>query len=579
VVQVALLSTVLLGMGALSLDLGAMYVAKTELQAAADAAALAAAGQLVQENGGDPLDAARAAADAIAQQNVVIGTHAGLGGNDVEFGRAAFDAMSGRFSFQPGVEPYDSVRVTIRRTEGSEGGALSMTFANIFGHATKGMWAKAAAVLLPRDIAVVIDLSGSMNDDSELRHVNSFQGETGEWRPGVAINLRDIWAAIDGPVPNRPYVPGPDGQTQYAGDTGPSVYEMNNWGTLIVPDVYDPATDAGLWYIRRYQSTSSSAISSSLAARGYNSTERNVLMNGSYDYNASVQWRNRVGVILGLARWQSGYANPAFPGGGNGNTTIGDSEVTWFAKPDWYTDSWTNYINYVASGSSQMAQAEPGMRYRFGLKSFVNYAMEYRPRHGQTDILWATPSQPLQAVKDAVNAMVGVIEALDSLDHISLEVFAQSVRHEVNLTDDLWSVPNKLYERQAAHYDNTTNIAGGLAQGINELLSSRGRPAAAKIIVLMSDGKPNTDEDGNYGGFTQGIRDQCLAQAQRAKDNQMRLYTISVGEDVDRELMQEMAAVANGQEFQAAGTPEEYTEELEAIFRTLGGKRPVALIE
>jgi hypothetical protein len=43
--------------------------------------------------------------------------------------------------------------------------------------------------------------------------------------------------------------------------------------------------------------------------------------------------------------------------------------------------------------------------------------------------------------------------------------------------------------------------------------------------------------------------------------------------------MQEMAAVANGQEFQAAGTPEEYTEELEAIFRTLGGKRPVALIE
>ena len=33
------------------------------------------------------------------------------------------------------------------------------------------------------------------------------------------------------------------------------------------------------------------------------------------------------------------------------------------------------------------------------------------------------------------------------------------------------------------------------------------------------------------------------------------------------------------QEFYAAGTPEEYTEQLEDIFRTLGGKRPVALIE
>ncbi len=566
-------------MGALSLDLGAMYVAKTELQACADAAALAAAGQLVQENGGDPLIAAREAAGVIAQQNVVIGTHAGLGENDVEFGRAAYDANTGRFTFQPNVEPYDSVRVTVRRTEGSEGGPLTLSFANIFGHATKGLWARAAAVLLPRDIAVVIDLSGSMNDDSEIRHVNAFQGETGEWRDAVDINLRDIWAAIDGPAPDRPYVPGPDGQTQYAGDTGPTVYEMKQWGTLIVPDAYNPASDPGLWYIRPYYSTSSSAISSSLQARGYNSTERAVLMNGSYDYNASSQWRNRVGVILGLARWHSGYSNPAFPGGGNGNTTIGDSEVVWYDKPEWYNDSWSNYINYVASGSSTMVQAESGMRYRFGLKSFVNYVLEYRPRHEETPVLCDTPEQPLQAVKDAVNAMVGVIEALDSLDHISLEVFAQSVRHEVNLSDDLWAVPNRLYQRQAAHYDHTTNIAGGLSQGINELLSSRGRPAAAKIIVLMSDGKPNTDESGNYGGFSSYIREQCLEQAQRAKDNQMRLYTISVGEDVDRELMQEMAAIANGQEFQAAGTPEEYTEELEAIFRTLGGKRPVALIE
>jgi hypothetical protein len=43
--------------------------------------------------------------------------------------------------------------------------------------------------------------------------------------------------------------------------------------------------------------------------------------------------------------------------------------------------------------------------------------------------------------------------------------------------------------------------------------------------------------------------------------------------------MQTIAAKAHGQEFFASGSPEEYTEQLEDIFRALGGKRPVALIE
>ena len=44
-------------------------------------------------------------------------------------------------------------------------------------------------------------------------------------------------------------------------------------------------------------------------------------------------------------------------------------------------------------------------------------------------------------------------------------------------------------------------------------------------------------------------------------------------------LMQEIATIGGGQEFYAVGNPEEYTEQLELIFRSLGGERPVALIE
>ena len=93
----------------------------------------------------------------------------------------------------------------------------------------------------------------------------------------------------------------------------------------------------------------------------------------------------------------------------------------------------------------------------------------------------------------------------------------------------------------------------------------------------MSDGVANIDESGNYG--EDAAREYATEVAQQAADEGMRIYTVSVGYSVDRALMQEIAAIGNGQEFYAAGSPEEYTEELEAIFRTLGGKRPVALIE
>ncbi len=45
------------------------------------------------------------------------------------------------------------------------------------------------------------------------------------------------------------------------------------------------------------------------------------------------------------------------------------------------------------------------------------------------------------------------------------------------------------------------------------------------------------------------------------------------------DLMPTIAANCHGQEFFASGSPEEYTEQLEDIFRALGGKRPVTLIE
>ncbi len=585
IAQVAVCATLVLGMGALVLDIGAVYTTQNELLVGVVAAALAAAAEL----GGtaadsDPEDLALAAAAEYAALN----TGAGAGGTlvvlpeDVELGRAIYNVSTGKFSFTPGGDNFDSVRVTVRRVGNKDGGNGPVTvpflFAPILGKTSVELEARAAAVLIPRDISVVIDLSGSMSDDSELAHYRDYWGDEGEPRAGVQINLRDIWCALDGPFPSYPYIPGPEDETEYASDTGPVIGVMSEWGNPVVVQDYDPVSDPGLWYIPKNTATVNATIQGLLLARGYTADEVTCLMSGARDGTAN-NWCNRTAVMLGLSEWKSG--RPGGRPGGDGDNCIENAEMVWAAYPSFRVNwTWANYINYVASSSTGMYYANNAFRYRFGLKTFVNFLLENRAAYSQTNILWQTPEEPLHAVRDAVRAMTDVILDLDSLDHMALEVFATTAQHEVNLTENLDAVPNRLYAMQAGHYNSTTNIAAGIITAMAELTSERSRSAAAKVIVVMSDGKPNVDENGNfYGGGSEHIDEWTRDVAQEAANQHMRLYTISVGSDSDVDLMTELATIAGGQHFHAEGTPDEYSDQLDLIFRTLGGRRPVALIE
>ncbi|MEP0847722.1 MAG: VWA domain-containing protein [Phycisphaerae bacterium] len=573
-VYLAISMTTVFGMAALAVDVGTLYSAKAELQRAADSAALAAASFLVDGGTSDVEDLAFATADSYARMNEVLNAENGLSeSGDVELGRAVYDPVSGRFDFQATSAPYDAVRVTVRRTEGSEGGPIGLAFARLFGHDSQGLTARAAAMLVPRDISVVIDLSGSMNDDSGLVYWSRTDG-------GYA-NTRDIWAALDGPEPSRPYLPGSELDTEYASDTGPTFGLLNNWGDPLLPSSYSASSDPGLLNIPRYGNISNSTIQNSLTSRGYSADEISVLLSGSRDSN-STHWKDRVGVLLGLAEWRSGRPGGKYTSGGDGDSYVESGEMLWVAYPSWRVSGWTwlDYVNWVATTSQYSSGNNAGFRNRYGLKTFIDYLLVSYPQITRNNNLWATPEQPVQAVKDAVQTMVDVISELDSMDHVSLEVFATTSRHEVNLTDDLQTVAETLYHRQAGHYDTTTNIASGLAQAINELQSARARPNANKLIILMSDGVPNTDEQGNYlGDGSDAARQYAVDRAQQAADLNFRIYTVSVGYYSDRPLMQEIAAIGRGEEFYAAGSPEEYQQQLEDIFRSLGGKRPVALIE
>ncbi len=225
-----------------------------------------------------------------------------------------------------------------------------------------------------------------------------------------------------------------------------------------------------------------------------------------------------------------------------------------------------------------MYSANSAFRYRFGLKTFINYLLENRESHAETPILAQSPCQPLEAVKDGVKICLEVLDELDSNDQMSLEIYATAPNHEHDLTESYHDVAEALDNMQAGHYDSYTCIGGGLKVAIDELETSRARGYAKKVIILMTDGLANIDKWGNYN--EPGARAYAIEQAERAAELGVRIYTISVGFGADRDLMQEIASIGRAEEFYASGLdPDEYSAQLREIFGRLGGKRPVVLIE
>lgn len=610
--------TVAVGVAALAVDTGLMFSAKQELQSAADAAALAAASQLGAK--GDAFALARAEAEKFANKNTVTGQASHLVDADVVFGHAALNGE--KFDFEPNNEPYDAVKVTVRRDQTVTDGPVSLLFAKTFGKNSADISASAVAMLVPRDISLVIDLSGSMNDDSELRHYKRFASEKSGYIDGVQINLKEIWKAlpiekgnagvgngIDPPPPGQPNnendQPGtgpgspanaggnPDPGAEGAGggsasDAGPRWGWMTAWGNDIVLGSYDASDDWGLYYIRRSSGTSDSDVIENLTQAGYSSAERSALLSSSYDYN-STYYRNRVKVLLGLAGWRSKKSDSKYHGGpGNGDNRV-DSNELW-QEVDWPFDdgSWNEYIDYVSSSYTQMEATDSELRYRFGIKTVTNYLLEYLANKNDCPELQDAPEEPLFSAKNAVQVMIDEIIALDTQDYVSLETFGQYGIHRIDLTppDELQTIPDTMFGFQAGHDTSITNIGGGMDKAIDELTSDRSRSAASKVIVLLTDGKPNVNQyNQSVGNNHPSALGWAQDRADAAKEQHMTVFTVGVGGDVDDSLLTSMASspdnyyyADNAPDPDNGGQPY-YINQLKDIFKTLGGKRPVRLIQ
>lgn len=172
----------LAGLLALALDIGVIAVARSQAQNAADTAAMTGARTI---NGGTTQNVSSAPTNAVkaAMQNKVLNQNvsANLGSittpdsvtytsgnvtiqvgsyeyvyNDTDATKEQFQAS---FPRTDTTVPYSAVRATIA-------GQSSLTFARVFGLSTSNVQATAVAAHRPRDIMIIMDLSGSMRFQS-----------------------------------------------------------------------------------------------------------------------------------------------------------------------------------------------------------------------------------------------------------------------------------------------------------------------------------------------------------------------------------------------------------------------------
>lgn len=178
---------------ALAVDLGLLAAARTQCQQAADAAALTGArtlnGDSVSNNNYNqvlPKASEAAVANKVLSQSL---TNSNL---TLDIGRYVYNGNAQRFEGQfpgPSNENWSLVRATIRANVGG-----GMAFSRIMNFSPSNIQTVATAVHRPRDVAIILDFSGSMRFASLMG--TPYSGNRSTNNPDSVIPLFGHYSAV-----------------------------------------------------------------------------------------------------------------------------------------------------------------------------------------------------------------------------------------------------------------------------------------------------------------------------------------------------------------------------------------------
>ena len=263
----ALTVTGMFGFVALAIDLGVLTVVRTECQNSADSGALAGARVLNNKDTATDNDSSIAISTATTAvtNNVYMNTNftpSNLpNAGDVKVGLYDYDATAQKFiaSF-PGAKPtgksWSAVSVNITANQ-------PMFFAKIFGISSMPTGAVAVAVHRPRDIAFVLDFTGSMGYDSSLNWPNGSGTIEGTMNPDPAYPQFGHYARYAYYQNTTP-----SGQANASPSTRPNPLQMKGFSGNYSPNNFTMETGGGPAMIEGFVTYAGNpaSINSSLAS-------------------------------------------------------------------------------------------------------------------------------------------------------------------------------------------------------------------------------------------------------------------------------------------------------------------------
>lgn len=558
-VLTAVLLVVLLGFVAMTVDVGLIQLTRTQLQAAADASALAGAMELSGTE--DPALVRAKAREAIVQTAALH--HAGEKNSvtidpmaDITFGRLVWNTNSQSYQINWGENqtPYSVVKVRAQRTLGGSGdNRLPLFFAPAVGTTHANVAAEAIATFQPRDIVVVLDFSGSMNDDSSLGAISKLG------RSYIESNLYKMWTELGSPVYGKlTFTP------QYATLNG-----IPASGTIPHIDVTYRRSSVVV--------NSTSSISSVRLQFSNGSTQT---FTGNWTSPSTFQGTGSNAGRDITTCWVKSGTNASLSSGNLGEqfdfTLAKIKTALGLTMPYPYpAGSWDEYIQKVQQSSGSIKNA--GYRDMYGYLTWLEYLQEYRDSYAETPDLWKTSEQPVGAMKDAVRLFIDYLIDVEAEDNVGLVVFSHSNSPgailEHGLSKNLEQIKTTTTQRQAGHYLGGTNIYAGMKVAREELIA-KARPRAFRMMVLLTDGQANLPT--NTTVATQLV----LQEAQAAKDNNIKILTIGLGADADIATLQSVATTTNGVFFNVPGgqSVADVQQQLKNVFREIASSRPLRLI-
>jgi len=558
-VLTAIVMVFVMAIVALALDVSYLSLTKTQLQGAADAAALAGAMELSGTE-----DPATVRANALAAiQEVASHHHNGnqsslaVDAADVTFGKMSWNSATNSFTTAWGdaQTPYNVVKVRAERDAGGGGSPdnrLPLFFAPIIGHNRAVIGAEATASFQPRDIMVVLDFSASMNDDSCFGRISTLG------RTYIESNLLTMWNELGSPVYGKlAFTPA------YATLPGRAAS-----GTIPHIDVT---------YKRTRVTVKSTLALSQVRLQYSDNTTQNVTVSGGLltgTYPSS-------GTKTITKCWVKSGTNASLSSGNYGElfditaakikTALGLDIAYPYAG-----GSWSDYISKVQASSGSIKDA--GYRDMFGYMTWIEYMQTNYPSKADSADLWKTSEQPIGVLKDGVTEFINYLTTIEAEDHVGLSIYTHTNTAgailEHGLSTNITQVKTTTQQRQAGHYTGATNISAGMKVARQEI-EARARPRAFRMMVVMTDGLPNLPSNVSVASAA------VITEANAAKASRIKILAISLGVGADTSIMQQIADITGGIHYNVPGgsSIDSVRTQLQEVFRQIASSRPLRLVD